>query len=250
MGEIHELAVRGMTDNYDQKSEHSIMADYATQVEASPPQGTEELVLPLDTSSPSSTSVEGMEASVECNPTEATLVAVAHSGRSDSPMQDLQLEVHLAMNSIFTAKRMLGLEKQSTIRDFKTLLHQQEVEAVAANEEAKVAHSQRDLQARIKCAKVIMKAKLNYWVTVQEARVVRCAKLQELEATYTEALRETAAKKSHECTSLCQEHVEHMRDLEAQAMRAENRSHQDFLLMHQTLLHQAPNSIKEDLYFS
>ena len=41
-----------------------------------------------------------------------------------------------------------------------------------------------------------------------------------------------------------------MQDLEAQAIRAENRSHQDFLLMHQTLLHQAPNSIKEDLYFS
>ena len=30
----------------------------------------------------------------------------------------------------------------------------------------------------------------------------------------------------------------------------ENRSRQDFLLMHQMLLHQAPNSIKEDLYFS
>ena len=48
---------------------------------------------------------------------------------------------------------------------------------MATNEEAKVAHSQRDLQARIKCAKVIMKAKLDYQVTVQEARVVRCAKL-------------------------------------------------------------------------
>ena len=41
-----------------------------------------------------------------------------------------------------------------------------------------------------------------------------------------------------------------MWDLEAQAIRAKNRSHQDFLLMHQMLLHQAPNSVKEDLYFS
>ena len=41
-----------------------------------------------------------------------------------------------------------------------------------------------------------------------------------------------------------------MQDLEAQAIRAENRSCQDFLLMHQMLLHQAPNSVKEDLYFS
>ena len=44
--------------------------------------------------------------------------------------------------------------------------------------------------------------------------------------------------------------TENMRDLEALAIWAENRSRQDFLLMHQMLLHQAPNSIKEDLYFS
>ena len=200
-GEIHELAVRGMTDNYDWESEHSVMADYTTQAEASLPQGMEEPVLPLDTSS--QTSVEGMEASVESNPAEATLVTAAHSSWSDSPVQDLQLEVHSAINSIFTAKRTSELERQSAIRDFETLLHQHEAEAVAANEEAKVAHSQRDLQARIKCAKVVMKAKLDYQVTVQEARAVRCAELQESEAAYTEALRETVAKKSHECTSLC-----------------------------------------------
>ena len=243
-GEIHELTVRGMADNYDRELEHSIMAGYATQVEASLPQGMEELVLPLDTS------VEGTEASVESNPVEATVVAVAHDGQSDSPVQDLQLEVHSAINSIFTAKRMSELERQSTIRDFKTSLCQHEAEAVAANEEAKVACSQGDLQARIKCAKVVMKAKLDYWVTVQEARAVQCAELQESEATYTEALRETEAKKSCKCTSLHQEHAEHMQDLEAQAIGAKNRSCQDFLLTHQMLLHQAPNSVKEYLYFS
>ena len=165
-------------------------------------------------------------------------------------MQDLQLEVHSAINSIFTAKRTSELERQGAIRDFETSLHQHEAEAVAANEEAKVACSQRDLQARIKCAKVIMKAKLDYQVTVQEARAVRCAELQESEATYTEALREMVAKKSCKCTSLCREHVECMWDLEAQAIWAKNRSRQDFLLTHQMLLHQAPNSVKEDLYFS
>ena len=82
--EICEVAARGMTDNYDRESEHSIMADHATQAEASPPQGMEEPVLPLDTSS--QTSVEGTEASIESNPAEATLVALAHGGRSDSPV--------------------------------------------------------------------------------------------------------------------------------------------------------------------
>ena len=134
MEEICELAARGMTDNYDRESEHSITTDHATQAEASPPQGTEELVLPLDTSS--HTSVEGMEASIESNPAEATLVTVAHNGWSDSPVQDLQLEVHSAINSIFTAKRTSELERQGAIRDFETSLHQHEAEAVAANEEA------------------------------------------------------------------------------------------------------------------
>ena len=170
MEEIRELAARGMTDNYDWESEHSVAVDHATQVEASPPEGMEELVLPLDTSS--QTSVEGMEASIESNPAEATLVALAHGSQSDSLVQDLQLEVYSAINSIFTAKRTSELERQSAIRDFETSLCQHEAEAVAANEEAKVACSQRDLQARIKCAKVVMKAKLDYWVTIQEARVV------------------------------------------------------------------------------
>ena len=84
MEEIRELAARGMTDNYDRESEHSIAADHTTQVEASPPEGMEEPVLPLDTSS--QTSVKGMETSIESNPVEATLVALAHSDRSDSPV--------------------------------------------------------------------------------------------------------------------------------------------------------------------
>ena len=74
-----------MTDNYDRKSEHSITANHATQAEASLPQGMEEPVLPLDTSS--QTSVGGTEASVESNPAEATLVAATHNGWSDSPVQ-------------------------------------------------------------------------------------------------------------------------------------------------------------------
>ena len=115
--EINELAARGMTDNYDWESEHSIVADHTTQVEASLPQGMEELVLPVDTSS--QTSVEGMEAPIESNPVEATLVASAHGGWSDSLVQDLQLKVHLAINSIFTAKRMSELERQGAIRDLR-----------------------------------------------------------------------------------------------------------------------------------
>ena len=248
MVEVNELIDRGMTNNYDQESEHSVAADHATQVETSPPLKMEGSLLPLETSS--QTSVEGTEASVESNLADTTLVTVAHSSWNDSPIADLQLEVHLAINSMFTAKRSSELKMQCTIRDFETSLCQHEVEAIATNKKAKVAHSRRDLQARVKCAKAIMRAKFEYLVAVQEARVVQCAELEESKATYSEALSKTAAKKSLKCTTLHRVHAEHMQDLEAQALQAENISHQDFLLMHQAILHEALHSLKEDLYLS
>ena len=77
MTQVAELLDRGMTDNYDWESEHSITADHATQVEMSPTRKMEELLLPLETSS--QTSVDGTDASVESTPVDATLVTVVCS---------------------------------------------------------------------------------------------------------------------------------------------------------------------------
>ena len=232
---VAKLLDRGMTDNYDWKSEHSIMADHATQAETSPTRKMEEPLLPLETSS--QTSVDGMDASVESTPVDTTLVTAVHSSQSNSPIEELQLEVNSALNSLFTAKRTLELERQSAIRDFETSLCQHEVDAMTAIDKAKAFHSRRDIHTRVKCTKALMKAKLDYRMTVQEARTAWCAELQESEVTYSEALSEAAAKKSHECATLHQMHAEHMWDLEAQAIRAKNQSCQDFLLVHQMLLH-------------
>ena len=95
----------------------------------------------------------------------------------------------------------------------------------AANEKAKVAHSRRDLRARVKCTKAIMKVKYEYHMTVQEARAERCTKLEESEAIYTEALNGNVAALSLQCTTLHQEHTEHMQQLEAHALMMENKSH-------------------------
>ena len=57
----------------------------------------------------------------------------------------------------------------------------------ATNEKVKATHSRRDLKARVKCAKAIMKAKYEYHMAVQGARAERCTELEELEATYSEA---------------------------------------------------------------
>ena len=219
--QVAELLDRGMTDNYDWESEHSIMADHATQVEMPLTQKMEEPLLPLETSS--QMSVDGTDASVESTPVDATLVTTVCSSQSNSPIEELQLEVNLALNSLFIAKRMSELERQSAIRDFETSLCQCEVDAMATIEKAKAAHSWRDLHTRVKCTKAVMKAKLDYRMTVQEARMARCAELQESEVAYSEALSEAAAKKSHECTTLHQMHAEHMWDLEAQAIRAKNQ---------------------------
>ena len=68
--EVNDLIDRGMMDNYDQESEHSIMAEVpATEADASPPLKMEKPVLSLDTCSQAS--VAETEASVESNPISA-----------------------------------------------------------------------------------------------------------------------------------------------------------------------------------
>ena len=55
---------------------------------------------------------------------------------------------------------------------------------------------------------------------------------------------------SLQCATLHQEYMEHMQELEACALTAENKSCQDFLIVHQAVLHQAPQTLKDDLHSS
>ena len=108
----------------------------------------------------------------------------------------------------------------------------------------------RDLRAKVKCAKAVMKAKYKYHMAIQEARAERCNELKESEAAYSKALSKNVAAQSLQCATLCQGHMEHMQELESHALKVENRSCQDFLLVHQAVLHQALQSLKEDLHSS
>ena len=101
--------------------------------------------------------------------------------------------------------------------------------------------------AKIKCAKVVMKEKYEYWVAVQEARATQCSELEESEAAYSEAICKNVAVKSLKCTADCSEHAKLMHKLDRQALDVENSSCQHFLLAHQTALSHAPQSVKEDL---
>ena len=127
------------------------------------------------------------------------------------------------------------------------MLCQQEAKEAAANKKTKIIHSRKDLNTKVGCAKVVMKAKYNYKMAVQEARTIRCNQLQELEAAYSEALSENAAARSTQSAKLCREHVKHMHELEEQALREENKSYQDFLSACQAILRHALQPLKENL---
>ena len=215
MAELGELLTQAMTEDYDCEPEHSAMVkELANEADISPPLKMEVPALPLDTSSQAS--VPETEASIESNPIHDSPIAVANSSHSDSPAMDLpelKANAHLAINTMLSIKRSLDLKRQWGIWDFEALLHQWEAEA-AANERAKIVHSRKDLQARVKCAKAVMRAKYDYRVAVQEARAVKCNKLKEVEAAYSEALCENAAVKSLHCTTLHREYAKYMSELE------------------------------------
>ena len=250
--EVNDLMDWGMMDNYDQESEHSTMAEVpSTEADTSPLLKMEKPVLLLDTHSQAS--VAETEASVESNPAGASPMAAAHSSHSSSPithLSELQSDVHLAVNSMFTTKRSSDLEIQRAIQDFEASLCQREAETATANEKGKVTCSRRVLRARVKCARAVMKAKYEYCMAIQEARVKRCAELEESEAIYSKALRGNVAMLSLQCTMLYREHMEHMQELEVRALMVENKSCRDFLIAHQAVLHQAPQTLKDDLHSS
>ena len=161
MAEVNNLINQDMADDYDCKPEHSAMGEEAaagTDIPLLPK--AEVSAPPLDTSSQAS--VEEMETSQESNPINVYSPTAAGSNCSDSPMIDLtelQADTNLAANHMLSSKRSSDLERQWAIWDFEAFLCQQEAKAAAAIERAKIVHLRKDLNAKVKCAKAVMKAK-------------------------------------------------------------------------------------------
>ena len=166
---------------------------------------------------PSQASVEEMEASPESNSIYISPTAVACSSHSNSPMvdlMDLQEDANLAANYMLSVKRSLDLKRQWAIWEFGASLHQQKAKEAMANERAKIIQSRKNLDAKVGCTKAVMEAKYNYWMAVQEARMIRSNQLQELETAYLEALGENTTARSTQSARLHREHVKHMHELE------------------------------------
>ena len=84
-------------------------------------------------------------------------------------------------------------------------------------------------------------------MAVQEAKTIRGNWLQESEIAYSRAFGEAAALRSSQSAALHREHVRLMQELEEQAIREVSKSHHDFLSACQTILHHAPQPLKENL---
>ena len=249
MAEVTDLLNWGMVDDYNCEPEHSTMLEEAVAGTDIPPSPKVEVSAPiLDTSSQAS--VEEMETSLESNPINVCSPTATGSNHSDSPtidLTELQVNANLAANHMLSIKRSSDLKRQRAIWDFKASMCQQEAKKATANERAKIVYSRKDLNAKVKCAKAVMKAKYDYRLAIQEARTFRCSKLQESETAYSEALMENTAVRSTWCATLCREHVRHMHELEEWALDAENKSCQGFLYTCQAILRHAPQPLKENL---
>ena len=117
MAEVNDLLDQGMMDNYDWESEHSATEEVpTTEADASPLLKMDTTVLPLDASSQASAAET--EASVGSHPISVLTLAATHSSWSSSPIVELsklQSDAHMAIHSIFTAKRSSDLQIQCTI---------------------------------------------------------------------------------------------------------------------------------------
>ena len=175
MAEVDDLLKWGMADDTSHESEHSA-TEKAAAAEAvmSLSNKAEVPAPPIDTSSQAS--VEEGEASMESNPVNVSPTMAAYSSCSGSPtvaLTELQMDTNLAANHLLSVKRSMDLKRQQVIWELGLQLCQNEANEAAANERAKVLHSQEVLDAKVDCAKAVLEAKYNYRVAVQEAKMMR-----------------------------------------------------------------------------
>ena len=257
LAEVGKLLTRGMMDNYDCESEHSIMAKEPS---------TRGRHIPAHEEGGASSAIRHLLSGKCCRdgglPGKQPHVACfsyssdAHSICSDSPVVELpkvQADVHLAVNSMLSAKRSLDLKIQHGLSEtLRKSLHQcMRWKKPLPMKRPRSSTQGVDLKVRVKCTKVqSWRPSMTIGWPYKRPGQLDYQELEESEAAYSEALSENMAMKSLQCMALHQEHAEHMCELEEWALDAKNKSHQDFLLAHQAILHHALQSLKENLHSS
>ena len=162
--EVNDLLTQVMADESSHKLEHSPIGK-AVIVEAVtfPPYKSEASALLVKTSSQAR--MEEAEASLKCLHANVSPIATTCSSSSVSPSVDpaeLQTDANMASDHMFHVKRSTDLKRQCVIWELGLLLCQSEVDEAASVEKAKAIHSQEVLDAKVGCARSVLKAKCNY----------------------------------------------------------------------------------------
>ena len=92
----------------------------------------------------SQASMEEVEASLECLPTNISPITATCSSSSTSPSVDpteLQANAYLAINHMLHVKRSTDLRRQCVIWELGLLLHQSEVDEALSIKKATVIHT-------------------------------------------------------------------------------------------------------------
>ena len=182
-----------------------------------PPQKSEELLEPVDTSSQASAEV--VEASLEGIPTSISPVAVASRAGSIIPPVDameLWANAKKALEDLLTTKASIDAHRQRAIWELGTELHQNESQAAESMKEAKAicsrvtldaqtTCSQLTLAAKTNCSGVILDAKTTCSVAVKEAKTTQGHIIREAEATCSSAIRDIEAQRASQTKTLQRE---------------------------------------------
>ena len=163
--EVNHLLDQAITEVSSCESKQSSLEKITEAVATtSPPQKSEVMVPPVDTSSQAS--IKEVEGSLEDIPTNISLIAAIYSSRSASPLVDLselQANANRAIDNMLHLKRSLDIKRQRAIWELGVILHQNESQGATSIAAAKAIFSQ-----------AVLEAKTNYQTTVMEARTTRC----------------------------------------------------------------------------
>ena len=133
------------------KSEQSSLEKITTAaVTISPPQKSEVIVPPVDTSSQAS--IKEADGSLEDIPANISLIAAIYSSRSASPQVDpseLQANANRAIDNMLHLKKSIDIKRQRATWELGVLMHPNESQGATAIATAKAVYSQAVLEAKI-----------------------------------------------------------------------------------------------------
>ena len=200
----------------------------------SPPQKSEVMVPPVDTSSQAS--IKETEGSLEDIDANISPIATVYSSGSASPPMDpseLQANANRAIDNMLHLKRSLDVKGQRATWELGVILHQNESEGAASVTAAKAIYSQ-----------AVLEAKTIYQRTVMEAKTTRCHSIQAAKVACSQAISEAEAWKISQAIMFQEEHSKHLQSLEEQAFGEESRSCHDILSSCQATLCNSPQLLR------